>query len=262
DHQVSPDLAGHSTPHSGFAEAFKTLRTAVLLAHPKRPPRHIVVTSARPEEGKSLLCTNLAVALAQLGKRVLLIDADLRRSRLHKVFDVPNDAGLSSFLSGNAGLSEIVHETPIPNLAIMPSGPIPPNPSELLASRALEDLLTAIEDEEPVDHVIFDASPVLTLADALVLSTAMDATILVVRAGRTSREAVRQACAQLRKSRGRVIGAVLNAVSPGLGGYYYARYYGPTDHAAGKTRFSKWPVRLVVRRPGRPRGRAKKRGRG
>jgi len=264
---VRPDLASHSTPHSGFAEAFKTLRTSVLLAYPKRPPRNLVVTSAVPEEGKSLVAMNLAVALAQLGKRVLLIDADLRRARLHKVFNVPNSVGLSSILSGNAHLAEVVHETGITNLAMIPSGPIPPNPSELLGSQALEDLLTTIDEEEPFDHVIFDSPPVLSLADPIILSTALEATIMVVRAGKTSRESLRGAAAQLRKGRGRVVGVVLNSVTPERRGYYYQKYYGPATADESVTggdgklarRFSKWPVRLVVRPPKLSRNRAKKR---
>jgi capsular exopolysaccharide synthesis family protein len=264
---ILADLASHSTPHSGFAEAFKTLRTSVLLAYPKRPPRHLVVTSSVPEEGKSLVATNLAVALAQLGKRVLLIDADLRCARLHKVFNVSNAAGLSSILSGNARLTDVVHETGITNLAMIPSGPIPPNPSELLGSHALEDLLTAIADEEPVDHVIFDSPPVLSLADPIILSAALEATIVIVRAGKTSRESLRQATGQLRKGHGRLVGVVLNGVTPEHRGYYYRRYYGPpaVDESVAvadpKTarRFSRWPVRLVVRPPRLTRNKTKKR---
>jgi capsular exopolysaccharide synthesis family protein len=203
------------------------------------------VTSCEPGDGKSTVALNLAIVLTQLGRRVLLIDADLRRPRVHKTLRIGNDVGISSFLSGNAPLEELIQESEIPNLRVITSGPIPPNPSELLGSPGLQTLLEHFEQEDRFDHVIFDSPPVLSVTDAVILSTRADSTILVVRSGVTSREALAQSAARLRQSRARVSGAVLNAASH-ESGYYYGRYgrsyryaYGAEDESAPRSRRSR-----------------------
>ena len=223
--QYAADVACHTDSRSSFAEAFKSLRTAFLLASPERAPRHVVVTSCEPLDGKSTVITNLAIALTQIGRRVVIVDADLRRPRVHKVFGITNEIGLSSFLSGNAPVEEVVRDSGVPNLQVVTSGPVPPNPSELLASKALEAFMESLETVGPFDHVFFDSPPLLQMADAVLLATCMDATILVAREGRTIHQSLSSGVKRLRQSRARILGAVLNAVVERFGNYYYYRYH-------------------------------------
>ena len=223
--QYAADLACHADPRSSFAEAFKSLRTAFLLAAPERAPRQVVVTSCEPLDGKSTVITNLAIALTQLGRTVVIVDADLRRPRVHKVFGIENAAGLSSFLSGNAEADEIVRDSGIPGLHVVTSGPVPPNPSELLASKALESFMEKLDAMGPFDHIFFDSPPLLQMADAVLLANRMDATILVAREGRTVHSSLASGVRRLRQSRAMILGAVLNAVVERFGNYYYYRYH-------------------------------------
>jgi capsular exopolysaccharide synthesis family protein len=174
------DLASHAAPKSLFAEAFRNLRTSLLLAAPDHPPRKILVTSCGPGAGKSTIAMNLAIVLTQMDRNVLLIDADLRRARIHKTFGLDNKIGLSSLLSGNASAAESIRESPIPGLNVITSGPTPPNPSELLGSPVLETLLNAAPFTSDYDHVIIDSPPAKQVTDAVILSSQMDATVLVV----------------------------------------------------------------------------------
>jgi capsular exopolysaccharide synthesis family protein len=144
---------------------------------------------------------------------------------VHKVLGIANDQGLSSFLSGNADASEIVQESGIPNLRVVTSGPLPPNPSELLASKALETFLEKLDEHGAFDHVFFDSPPLLQMADAVLLANRMDATILVTREGRTTHQALASGAKRLRQSHARILGAVLNAVVERFGNYYYYRYH-------------------------------------
>lgn len=212
------DLGSHLDPRSGFAESFKNLRTSILMSSPDRAPRRIVVTSAEPGDGKSTVSTNLAIALAHDGRRVLLVDADLRRPRLHRVMRVENVAGLSSILTGNAEIDECVHSTDIDNLRFLSSGPIPPTPSELIGSPSLDALLDRLS--ESYDHVILDSAPALLVADTVILAARADATMTVVRIGKTSRESLTLAVRRLQRARANVVGTVLNAVADEPGYYY------------------------------------------
>jgi capsular exopolysaccharide synthesis family protein len=232
----SVDLACHHDPRSPFAEAFKNLRTSLLLASPEHPPRNIVVTSCEPQDGKSTVSVNLAIVLTQLGRRVLVVDGDLRRPRLHKVFAAPNAVGLSSLLSGNAAPEDLIQETEAPNLSFVSSGPIPPNPSELLGSPAWEGFLRRIAMERNFDHVIVDSPPLVSVTDPVILASCMDATVIVVRAGKTARESLVHSTQRLRQSRARVIGAVLNAVTESESYYYYGRhhYYRQSEEPASQ----------------------------
>jgi capsular exopolysaccharide synthesis family protein len=218
------DLSSHHDPRSPFAEAFKNLRTSLLLASPEHPPRTIVVTSCEPQDGKSTVSLNLAIVLTQLGRRVLVVDADLRRPRLHRVLSVGNTAGLSSLLSGNAALEDVLQETMVPNLSFVSSGPIPPNPSELLGSPAWAAFLHRLGHEVAFDHVIVDSPPLASVTDPMILASCVDATVIVVRAGKTARESLAHSTERLRQSRAKVIGAVLNAVTESAEHYYYGRY--------------------------------------
>jgi capsular exopolysaccharide synthesis family protein len=216
-------VGSHRDAQSGFAEAFKTLRTSILLASPERPPRHIVITSCEPGDGKSTVATNLAIVLTQLGRRVLLVDADLRNPSVHKTLGLANQAGLSNLLTGNARLAELQRECEVPNLRIVTSGPIPPTPSELLGSPALGVVLERADEGGEFDHVILDCPPALQVTDSVILATRADATVLVVRCGKTAREAVGQGAARMRQARAHVVGVVMNAV-PEAPGYYYGAY--------------------------------------
>jgi capsular exopolysaccharide synthesis family protein len=226
----SVDLVSHHDRRAAASEAYRELRTALLLSSAGRPPRRIMVTSALPEEGKSATAINLAVVLAQMGKRVLLVDADLRRPRLHRVFRVENGRGLSTYLSGlEDAPRSLVAATPVEGLDVLPSGPVPPNPSELLNSQLFSDL-SARFLEGRYDHVVFDSPPVLSVADPVILASCVEATLLVVRAGRTPRESLRHAVAKLAQGGIRLVGVIVNDLDPGHGRYDAYRYYG---HEAG-----------------------------
>ena len=230
------DMASHLEPRSHFSETFRNLRTSLLLATPNHPPRSVLVTSCEPGDGKSTVALNLAIVLTQQGRKVLLVDADLRRPRLHKTTGLDNGIGLSSYLSGNAAINALVRTTEIPGLSVITSGPIPPNPSELLGSPRLDALLDDFLKANGFDHLILDSPPLLSVADSIVLSTRTDTTVVVVRAGATRREALAQSVSRLRHSRANVVGTVLNAVSEEAGYYYqYYRhrlYYGEGENTA------------------------------
>jgi capsular exopolysaccharide synthesis family protein len=229
------DLATLRDARSQVSEAFRELRTALLVSSPGRPPRNLLVTSSQPREGKTSTTLNLAITLSQLGRRVLIVDADLRRPRLHKALELPNTAGLSTCLSGGEGvdaliLPEGVDALILPagpaNLFLLPSGPPPPNPAELLDSTEFGSLVGRLED---FDHVIYDSPPVLSVADASIMAGRMDGVILVVQAGRTPRDVVARATDKLRVVKARVLGGLLNRVdTSSRGGYYrhYEAYYG------------------------------------
>jgi len=213
----------HTEPQSVAAEAFRSVRTNLVFARAHKDLRTVVITSAAPADGKSTAATNLATTFAQQGQRTVLIDADLRRSALDGVFGIPRDPGLSDVLVGRARLAEVARSVDVPNLAVVPSGPPPPNPSELLGSPAMRLVLE--EAKALFDMVIIDSPPVLAVTDAAVLASLVDGTIVVVRMGESRREAVRRAVGQLRVVNGHVIGAVLNDVDasrdPYYGGYGY-----------------------------------------
>lgn len=223
-------LVTHADPRSVVAESYRSLRTNLAFARASQDVRTLVLTSPGPADGKSTTVANLAITFAQQGQRTLLIDADLRRAVLDKTFSVPRSPGLTELIIGSVGLDQAVHETQVPNLFVMGSGQFPPNPSELLGSPAMREILA--EAKEKFDVVLFDSPPLLAVTDAAVLSTMVDGTVLVVRMGSTAREAARLAIARLRQVHARILGALLNDVhmrGPGYyGGYgyqYYA-YYG------------------------------------
>jgi capsular exopolysaccharide synthesis family protein len=183
---------------------------------------------------------------------VLLVDADLRRPRLHKVFGVDNTAGLSSYLTGNAELDEIIHPTDVPSLEFLSSGPVPPTPAELLDSAGLPTLLRQVLDEGRFDHVIFDSPPSVHVTDAVLLSAKVDATMLVVRWEKTSRGALASGTERFKNARAHLVGAVLNGVEE-RGSYSYTRYaYEPTDTDSGP--------RPTVRRHAGPSRKARAKG--
>jgi capsular exopolysaccharide synthesis family protein len=221
EHLEERDLYVFRNPKSSVAEACRAIRTNLLFMSPDRPLRTMLVTSSGPREGKSACVIATGVAMAQSGSRVVLVDTDMRRPRLHRAMRVPNDHGISSVLVGDATLDEVIKSTEVPGLFVIPSGPIPPNPAELLHTKAFHEFVAALSSR--FDRVIFDSPPVNAVADPAVLATQVDGTLLVVRAGRTNRSYARTAARVLSDVNGRVFGAVLNDVelgSPKYGGYY------------------------------------------
>jgi polysaccharide biosynthesis transport protein len=202
------DLVVHARPQSVAAECLRAIRTNLLFMSPDKPLRTILVTSSGPQEGKTTTAVTLAEVMADSGNRVLLLDADMRRPRLHRVFDVTNAEGLSSLILGEGSLDSIVKSTLVPNLFVLPCGPIPPNPAELLHTEAFGTLLADLAKR--FDRVIIDSPPVSVVSDAVVMSTRVDGTLMVLKAGLTSREVARQAVRSLRDVKARVFGAVLN----------------------------------------------------
>ena len=228
-------------PQSQMAESYRALRTSLLLSNLGAPPKVIMVTSARPQEGKTTTSINTAIVLAQKGVRVLLIDADLRRPSVHKTLGMGPRSGLSNVLTGSATVQQtITTSTILPNLFIMPAGTPPPNPAELLASANMRELLAELRPQ--YDHIVIDTPPTLSVTDAVVLSPRADATILVIRSGRTTKQALRRARDILMQVNAHVAGVLLNAVdltSPDYYYYYeyqgkYGQYYQEEPVATGK----------------------------
>lgn len=213
-------------PRSGTSEAFRTLRTSLLFAASQRDAKTLLVTSPHAGEGKTATSANLAVVLAQARKRVLLISADLRKPRLHRFFDVPNDVGLTSVLIGETKPWEVVVDVGMEHLKVVPSGPVPGNPAELLGSDAMGRLLGQFRDV--ADFVILDSAPALVVADALTLAPFVDAALFVADAEHTTRSAVIHARNQMEQVNASIIGAVLNNFDPSKAKsspYYYSYYY-------------------------------------
>lgn len=208
-------------PKSIAAESYRTLRTNIQYSSFDKEYRAMVVTSSDPGEGKSTTSGNLAICLSQGDKKVILIDCDLRKPSLHKKFKISNRSGLSDVIIGKESLTTAIHQHN-ENLAVLTSGKIPPNPSEMLSSRVMTKLIEVLK--EKYDYVILDTPPVLAVTDAQILSTKVDGTILVVRAEKTKKEAVQNSINLLKKVNANIIGTVLNGVDSSRNKYYY--YYG------------------------------------
>jgi len=219
------DLVLVSDPRSAAAEAYRTLRVNIQFASPDHPLRTILATSAGPDDGKSTTLANLAIALAETGAPTLLVDCDLRRPSLHTLFGLPNEAGLTSLMLAGTAMPDAaglpLQATAVPNLRLLPSGPLPPNPAELLASRRMADLLLLLAEQ--ATYVLFDTPPILAVADAAVLAPRVDGVLLVVRAGKTRRDLAVKARKMLEQVKANLVGAVLTDAT--LEGSAYA-YYG------------------------------------
>jgi capsular exopolysaccharide synthesis family protein len=209
-------------PKSPISEQYRTIRTNIQFASVDQEIRSILVTSSGPMEGKSTTAANLAVVFAQQGKSVLLVDADLRKPTVHYTFSQTNTFGLTNILTKQLTLREAVNNTDEKNLFVLTSGPIPPNPAELLSSRMMEQFLVEVYEE--FDLVIFDTPPVLAVTDAQVLANHCDGTVLVVSSEKTEIEQAQKAKEALEKSKAKLLGVVLNNKKVKQSSYYY--YYG------------------------------------
>lgn len=229
------ELVPHLRPRLAVSETYRSLRTSLLLSSAGEL-RKIAVTSAGAGEGKTATSANLAVVLAQLGGRVLLIDADLRKARIHEVLGVSNRNGLVNYLTGTAQPSQIIQHTKVPELFVLPAGPAPPNPSELLGSSRMEELLGWVG--EHFAYIVIDTPPVLAVTDATVVGSMVDGVVLCVRAGKVTREEARTCRDRLQRSEVKCLGLVLNAHQPSGMGYrksqhYYAAYGEGADQESG-----------------------------
>jgi capsular exopolysaccharide synthesis family protein len=219
-----PDLITLTDPRSPAAEAYRTLRTNLYFSSLDRALETLLVTSAAPGEGKSTILSNLAVTMAQGEKRTILVDADLRRPSLHDLFNVGNSQGLTTMVVDDSALAEPpLVATGVENLLLLPSGPQPPNPAEILGSRRMEEIIATLKAR--ADIVLFDAPPAVAVTDAAVLGTKVDGVLLVFSAGKTRREHAERAKEVLERVQVRLIGAVLNNAPPdqSMGAYYAAK---------------------------------------
>ncbi|HXX54053.1 MAG TPA: polysaccharide biosynthesis tyrosine autokinase, partial [Thermodesulfovibrionales bacterium] len=219
-------------PKSAIAESYKALRTSVLLSSGD-PVRSLVVTSSVENEGKTTTAINLAISFAQLEKKVLLVDADLRKPRVHSILGLDNAIGFSSYLSRQT-VHENIRETEMPNFSFLSAGPLPPNPSELLSSKRMKDFLEIVVNS--YDIVVFDSPPVITVADTIILSAQVDGTLMVVKSGNTTFDIARRGLKLLKDANIKILGGVLNAMDTEKEGYRYLYpYYYQYGHEKKKT---------------------------
>ena len=221
---ASRDLYIHRHPQSSVAECCRAIRTNLLFMSPDNPFKTLLITSSGPQEGKSSSVVSLGVAMAQNGSKVLVMDTDMRRPRLHKAFGVPNDVGISSLIVAEGRLEQAIKSTEVPGLFVLTCGPIPPNPAELLHTRAFGEVLKKVA--EKFDRVILDSPPIAAVADPIILSTQVDGVALVVKAERTSKELVKRTIVSLRSVNAKLFGIMLNNAELTSGAKYNGAYYG------------------------------------
>ena len=216
------DLVVHTHPKSAVAECCRTIRTNLAFMSTESPKQTMVVTSASPREGKTTVATSLAIALAQSGRKTLLVDTDLRRPRVHRIFGVGSQKGVTSILLGQSRLEEAVLPTDVPGLSVLPCGPIPPNPSELLHTTGFRDLLKTVA--QTFDSVILDSPPLAAVTDAAIIAPQVDGVILVIQSRKTTRDALRSSLRQVADVHATLLGGVLNDVDLSARRYGYGRY--------------------------------------
>lgn len=219
------ELINFLDPDSLFVEKYRLIRTSIMLSVPRQAPRIMAISSALPSEGKTATTINLAVSFSQLGKKTLVIDGDLRKPRIHKIFKVKNSAGISSYLAGRVEFNQVIHKTQIPNLFVIPSGPLPPNPVELLDSEVMAKMLEQLL--EKVDFIFIDTPPLVGIVDAIVIAKYTQGLILVTWAGKTHRNALEKTKQELDQFNIRTLGVVLNRANEKRKsyGYYHAHQY-------------------------------------
>src|SRR5882672_3365110 len=239
-HEKRIELVAQNLPKSQMSEAFRALRTSILLSQADHPPQVILVTSALPREGKTTAAANLAVTLAQLGDRTVLVDADLRKPGVGRLLNLGSGkyAGLSSYLAGVSSLDLVTVPHPaIPNLAAIPTGPLPPNPADLLSSHKFADAITELRTK--YKFIVIDSPPVMAATDAVIVSVQTDGVLLVVRSGETPKEAFTRTRDLLNSVKCRILGVVLNAVDASAPDYYYSYRYYPYSYGYGRQEAAK-----------------------
>lgn len=209
-------------PKSPISEQYRTIRTNIHYSTVDKNVRTLMVTSSGPGEGKSTTVANLAVTFAQQGKKVLLVDADMRKPTVHYTFNQTNTFGMTSVLTKQVSLEEAISETSVENLSVLTSGPIPPNPSELLSSKSMEQIFQS--SEELFDIILFDTPPLLAVTDAQILANRCDGTVLVVYSGKTEKDQLLKAKELLDSAQSNLLGVVVNNKKIQDTNYYY--YYG------------------------------------
>jgi capsular exopolysaccharide synthesis family protein len=241
-HEKRIELVAQHLPKSQMSEAFRALRTSLLLSRADHPPQVILVTSALPREGKTTAAANLAVTLAQLGDRTLLIDADLRKPGIGRLLSLGSGkyAGLSSFLAGVSSLELVtIQHATIPNLSAIPTGPLPPNPADLLSSHKLDDAIAELRTK--FKFIVIDSPPIMAATDAVILSVKADGVLLVVRSGDTPKEAFTRTRDLLLSVKAHLLGVVLNAVDSSAPDYYYSYRYYPYSQGYASQEHSETP---------------------
>lgn len=222
--KIEARLITHLDPKSPVSEAYRTLRTNLQFSRIEKSVKTVLITSSGPKEGKSTTSANLAIAIAQSGKRVVLIDADLRRPVVHSIFGLEKEDGITNYLMNDISYEGMIKKSIIDNLFIIPSGVLPPNPSELLSSQKMEELINKLKND--FDMIIYDTPPIIAVTDAAILGTKVDGCILVVNSGKTNYDAVIRAKSLMENVGARMLGAILNNVEVGgmYGSYYYYYY--------------------------------------
>jgi len=225
-HRNFIDIFSFLNPQSSLAECCRTVRTNLSFISPGKPLKRILVTSASPREGKTTIVSNLGITIAKTGKKVLLLDSDIRRPRIHKAFDIHNEYGLSNVIMGTMTIDEAIRQTPVENLDILTCGAIPPNPAELLGSEEFKAIINSLD--ERYDWIFFDSPPVIAVTDSSILSGLVDGVILVVKHGKTLREVAIRAKKQMSDIKANLLGAILNDLdldNRETGNYYYHYYH-------------------------------------
>lgn len=225
-------LITHEQTKSPISEAYRTLRTNVQFTSVDSKTKKIMITSSGPREGKSTTVANLAVSIAQAGKSVLVIDADLRNPSQHKLFQIGNSEGLSSFLIQDQDERSFIKETIVPGVKVLTGGPIPPNPAELVGSQRMKRLIKEVSEQ--FDVVLIDTPPIIAVTDAAILAQEVDGVILVIASGEVNKEYAQRAKEQLDIVGAKILGAVINKADIKTSEYYYYYYYHGTDDSKKK----------------------------
>ena len=217
------DLISHEEPRSTISEAYRSIRTAIMFSSSEKPVKSILVTSAGPQEGKTTNVINLAITMAQAGDKVLLVDTDMRRPRIHKTFAYDNSKGLTNYLVGNAEIESVIQHTSMPELSILPCGPIPPNPSELLISDRMKQLIKQVNGQ--FDKILFDSPPIAAVTDAVILANMADGVVQVIHNGKTNCNVILAGKEKLLGAKAKILGVILNNVDTSRENYYYYYYH-------------------------------------
>jgi len=218
-------LVAYSEPKSAAAEAYRTLRTNIQFASPDKPVNILLATSTSPDDGKSTTIANLAITFAEAGSPTILLDADLRRPHLHTIFGLPNDTGLTTLIAemarskGGTAPAPPLQSTPVANLQVLTSGPVPPNPAEILASKRMGEVLDMLKGQ--ADYILIDTPPIIAVTDAAILSARVDGVLLVVNAGKTRRDLAIKARDMLQQINANILGVVLNNAKVDKSAYTY-----------------------------------------